>query len=431
MNRPSRMRVVWLAAALLSCLLSGCSSFGTWWKSDSSAPGAPNSKKLSAKEKEEAATKSNLAIARLAERRDQIDQAEKLYGEVLEKHPDNAEAHHRLAVIYSRKAKFKEAEEHFTRARQLTPDNGELLSDLGYHYYLCHRLQEAEECLRHASEIDPTNTKYSNNLALVVGEMGRDEECLALFRRAGSRTQADVNFAFVLAQRGEYQRALDVYDHALTEDRSMRVAAEAMIELSHYTRPPSTTPQTPGPRPNGPMMAAAPPQYPPGGPQGYPPGYPPAMPPQPPAFARPGQPIPPSAPQVAQVNRGVAPSPYINDGPQQATQYVPAMPDGRQVTLGPAAPAPSGIVTWNQYPGVVPSNGPSAYPTTQMPNGVPAMACRPNTTMAPTPPPPPNLPTWSQYPGDFRPTPAEPYPTTAIQPQPSAIPYPDSPHYVR
>jgi Tfp pilus assembly protein PilF len=189
-----------------------------------------------------------VALARLSERRGQTEQAERLYLEIIKKSPNNPAPYHRLAVLYAKRGKVKEAEENFSRALALKPDDPELLSDAGYFYYLASRPKEAEQSLRRALEIDPGNRKYCTNLALVVGEQGRREEAYTLFRRAGgAETQATANLAFVLAQRGEYQEALNLYHRVLTEDTSMRVAADALIELSKFTpdKPRSPTPAAP------------------------------------------------------------------------------------------------------------------------------------------------------------------------------------------
>ena len=218
--------------------------------------------------------KNPLALARLSERRNQPDQAERLYLEVIRQSPNNPIPYHRLAVLNARRGKFKEADPYFSRALALNPDNAELLGDAGYFCYLSSRPQDAERCLRRALELDPANRTYCNNLALVVGEQGRRDECLALFRRSNSENQAYANLAFVLAQRGEYQQALGVYNRVLTVDPQMQVAAEAMIELSKYGPDKSPNRQLPGPGDGRSQLAANQnqnPGYPgPVAPNGYP-----------------------------------------------------------------------------------------------------------------------------------------------------------------
>ena len=199
------------------------------------APGSPLSLSDATANSSKKSGKPNpLAMARLCERRNQLPDALRLYQDVIKQTPNDPAAYHRLGVTYCRMGKFKEADENFQQALKLKPDNAELLSDAGYFLHLANRPQEAENCLRRALELEPANRAYCNNLAVVLGTLGRNDESLALFRRAGSDKQATANYAFVLVQRGEYQQAFDIYDRLLTEDQSMRVAADAMIELSKY-----------------------------------------------------------------------------------------------------------------------------------------------------------------------------------------------------
>jgi Tfp pilus assembly protein PilF len=192
-------------------------------------------------------SKSTLSLARLCEHRNQMEQAERLYHQVLQRNPSSEVALHRLGVIAARRGKLKEAEEYFSHALALKPNNAELLGDIGYFYYVAGRMKDAERYLRRGLEVEPNSRVLANNLAMVVGAEGRDAESLALFQRAGMGAQADANLGFVLAQRGEYQKSLDAYNRALTDDNSMRTAAEAMIELSkrvpdRRVAPPATAP---------------------------------------------------------------------------------------------------------------------------------------------------------------------------------------------
>jgi len=182
-----------------------------------------------------AAPQNPLALARLSESQGRNEQAEALYLDVIKKTPNDPVPEHRLGVVYAKLGRFPAATQHFARALALAPDNCDLLNDAGYFYYLAGNRAEAERCLRRAVQLRPDDARACTNLALLLGEMKRDEECLALFRRAApTGNQAYLNFAYVLAQRGDYQRAMDAYDRILTEDPTRRVAAEAMVELSKY-----------------------------------------------------------------------------------------------------------------------------------------------------------------------------------------------------
>ena len=346
MNR-NRWRLL-LACLSTALIASGCATPSwPWGKSQDPAASTADTAKADGK----TGLKNPLAMAQLCERRGQTDQAEHMYLEIIKQSPDNPVPEHHLAVLYARKGRFKEADEHFRRALTLKPDDPELLNDLGYFYHLASRLPDAERCLRRALEREPANRTYANNLALVLGEMGRRDESFAMFRRAAtSDQQACTNYAFVLAQRGEYKQAMDLYDHVLTEDQSNRVAAEAMIDLSRHLAAKGPSQPVPPPveagRPlAGPAMAAN---------QGW-------SPPQAPAAQM-------GAPCAYNTSPGAVPPPLIaanqypsNPGPQASAAAVgppPGYPS--QGAVPPpliAAGYPLAGAAANQYPS---NSGPQA-----------------------------------------------------------------------
>ncbi len=86
--------------------------------------------------------------------------------------------------------------------------------------------------MRRAVELEPNQPVYGNNLALVVGEQGRDQESLDLFRRYGTEEHACANMAYLYAQRGEYPKAMEMYSRVLTQDPKDRTAAAALLQVS-------------------------------------------------------------------------------------------------------------------------------------------------------------------------------------------------------
>jgi hypothetical protein len=265
-------------------------------------------------------------------------------------------------VLYAKKGRFKEAEEHFNRALAMKSRDAELFGDVGYFYYLASRLPEAETSLRKALELDPANRTYGNNLALVLGEQGRREESLAMFRRAAtSEQQACANYAFVLAQRGEYKQAMDMYDHVLTVDQSMHVAAEAMIDLSRHLPPsgPGQPVRPPYPSSPGPPAYATQP----GAPYGYAPqGI------APPAIA--------AAPAANQYPPGPASPAYAT---QPGTPYTHA---SQGATPSAIAPAAAGT-----YPAAESTEGASRVAAAPLPPALqPGVAASQPGAVAPSPP---------------------------------------------
>jgi Flp pilus assembly protein TadD len=193
--------------------------------------GAPSGRNVALSEQEQNLLEGQFAMARLCERRGESEQAEQIYNALLQKVPQDARLHHRLGAMAMKKGDFVQAEERLRMARTLAPPTAELLSDIGYCCYLQQELPEAEEALKEALNLEPTCATAVNNLALVMGREGRFQESLDLFKRTNTEAEAYANLAYVLAQNGETAQAKSMYLRALTLDNTMRVAAQAMLQI--------------------------------------------------------------------------------------------------------------------------------------------------------------------------------------------------------
>jgi Tfp pilus assembly protein PilF len=227
------------------CCLAGCAQQSDWlagdWDAQRLSAWAGGEMSSGTPQEIDDASKGPLALARLSERRGQTKQAEHLYQKMIERYPEGVLPYHRLGVMKSRAGQWDEAEPYFEQALRLDPDSPDLLADVGYFYYLQSKPEPAEQHLRRALKIAPNHAKSCNNLAILLGEQRRDEECMDLFRRTGSEAEVYCNMAFIYAQRGELNLAIEAYSRALSFDDSLRPAAEAMAQLARYA-PPAKSP---------------------------------------------------------------------------------------------------------------------------------------------------------------------------------------------
>ncbi|WP_166831369.1 tetratricopeptide repeat protein [Thalassoroseus pseudoceratinae] len=99
--------------------------------------------------------------------RGRADDARRLYQQVLDEHPDHAEAHHRLGILADREGQYATAEKHYLRALRGRPTDADLLSDLGYSYFLQGRPIESEKFLREALQVDPQHRHARDNLSVL------------------------------------------------------------------------------------------------------------------------------------------------------------------------------------------------------------------------------------------------------------------------
>lgn len=172
------------------------------------------------------------------ERSGEWEKARQIYEDVRQKQPDNMEAIHRLAIVADAQRRHAEAEHLFLLALEKDPRNPALLGDLGYCYFLQGQLPKAESALRKATTIEPSNQRYCNNLGLVVGHLGRHEEALDWFRKAGSEADAQYNLAFVYAAQDRPLEAKVCFQTALGSDPTHRRAREALSSFEEYERLP-------------------------------------------------------------------------------------------------------------------------------------------------------------------------------------------------
>jgi len=105
--------------------------------------------------------------AQTALRAENLENARRLYREVLNEAPDHPDAHHGLAMAADLDEDWSDAEYHYKQALKIRPQDAALLSDIGYSYVLQNRYSEATRYLNQAIELQPGYERAHMNLALL------------------------------------------------------------------------------------------------------------------------------------------------------------------------------------------------------------------------------------------------------------------------
>lgn len=257
---------LYLAVVLLASL-SGCKSPGgqsgfrlpwsktTWNRETSAAATQPEPEPLRPEQKADI----QLAMAIAAERGGRTNDAKKIYLEVVKTLPGRSDVHHRLALLYDRKGDCRAAEPYYQQAIRLDPENAELYCDLGYSYYLQQRWEEADASLRRAIELAPDLSRARNNLGLLLGRTGRQEEALQEFAAAGcGRAEAYANLAYTLALADRPAEAQAEFRRALDADPKLKTARKGLASLDSLTaNRPAGSGSPAGPASQGEVTASA------------------------------------------------------------------------------------------------------------------------------------------------------------------------------
>lgn len=140
-------------------------------------------------------TAETLQRAGEAEARGDLDSARAAYLQVVEAEPSNVEAHHRLGVIADMRQDPQTADMHYAKAYAANRRDPDLLCDMGYSLLLRNRFEDSERRLKEALEVNPYHRATLSNLGLLYGKQGKYDEALAMFRQAGTESEAQKNIA--------------------------------------------------------------------------------------------------------------------------------------------------------------------------------------------------------------------------------------------
>lgn len=185
-----------------------------------------------------------------AERQGQLEQARDLYAALQRQSPRTPVYAQRMAVVSTQVGDHATAKKYFDHARRLDPNNAAVLTDMGYSAILQKDYPQAESLLREAVRLKPDDPRAVNNLGVALAHQGRDAESLALFRRVNSESQSLANLAYVHAQRGDHDKAVEGYRRAVDLDPTNKSAATALAQLSLPPEPASATPRLVAALPN-------------------------------------------------------------------------------------------------------------------------------------------------------------------------------------
>jgi tetratricopeptide (TPR) repeat protein len=163
-----------------------------------------------------------LAIARQHQQAGNLQEAERLYGQILSVDPNCGEAWHFLGGIIQQAGRFDLAAQYTQRAAELMPHSAAVHSDFATALQLLGRFDEAVAALRRAIELEPNAEALHFNLGNALQAQGKQDNAIAVYRRAVELkpdfAPALCNLAACLHQQGKLQEALVACRACLTAD---------------------------------------------------------------------------------------------------------------------------------------------------------------------------------------------------------------------
>lgn len=161
-----------------------------------------------------------IVYATRLQRQRQLDDAEALYGRVLEAAPGHPDALHFLGLLRFQRGRAEEAVALLLQAIAQAPDFPDVHGNLGNLYTALGRLAEAEASYRRAIALDPQRADFHNNLGVLYRVTGDQERAEAELQRAveldPGHFRAYNNLGMLYAAQDKPQLAVEHYCRSIT-----------------------------------------------------------------------------------------------------------------------------------------------------------------------------------------------------------------------
>jgi tetratricopeptide (TPR) repeat protein len=148
-----------------------------------------------------------------------LNDAERLYRQVLAVDPRHADSLHLLGVIAHQIGRHDLAVELISKAIAINAKDASYHSNLGLAHEAQGKLDEAVACYRQALVLKPVFAEAHNNLGIALRKQGRLNEAIACFRRAldlkPNYAEAHGHMGFALQGQGRLDEAVACYRQAL------------------------------------------------------------------------------------------------------------------------------------------------------------------------------------------------------------------------
>jgi protein O-GlcNAc transferase len=156
-----------------------------------------------------------------------LEEAERIYRQILEQHADCADALHLLGVLCAQREKYQEGAHLIRKAIALHPNVAGFQINLGNVLLKSSKPEEAVTAFEAAVRLQPTSAEPRNGLAAAIAmvadahrEAGRFDEAIAAFKNSVT-LRADVpevylNLALAFEGRGRLEEALAANDKAIS-----------------------------------------------------------------------------------------------------------------------------------------------------------------------------------------------------------------------
>ncbi len=147
-----------------------------------------------------------------------LEEAEKLYREILSQHPDSADALHLLGVLSAQRGRFQEGVDSIRQAIARRPAVAGYHSNLGHALFASKRFEEAAEAFREAAILNSKDAELQKDLGIALKQLGRFEESFSCARQALTLNPRSAKATYLMGTlfqiQGDLNAAADAFRRA-------------------------------------------------------------------------------------------------------------------------------------------------------------------------------------------------------------------------
>jgi predicted TPR repeat methyltransferase len=180
-----------------------------------------------------------ISVAILLQKNDQLAEAEKLYGAIFERAPDNPDALHYAGVLAHQLGRSAEGAALIEKSLALVPNRADCYSNLGIIYQAQGKLDDATAAYQRAISLNPNHANAHGNLGVLLRATGKPVEAEAAYRTAirldPAHIDAYTNLGILLTALKRSEEALVCFCRVITlrpkhrEVRRLRAMAHCTI----------------------------------------------------------------------------------------------------------------------------------------------------------------------------------------------------------
>lgn len=172
----------------------------------------------------------------MAEMPEDLDQAVRLYWQMIDGDPNFAEAHFALGYTYDQKGELDKALASYEQATALDSLNADYWFILGYTYERMQNLSSAEEAYKRARAIKPQDADLAFALGYVYEQQGKVDDAITMYRRVTELKPGDYEAYAALAvlqeSAGRLEEAFERYRRVVAARPRDLQARRALAEIA-------------------------------------------------------------------------------------------------------------------------------------------------------------------------------------------------------